>query len=192
MKTEFLHPDRLRKQIRLSPTTIAYIKEYMAMNELSNFSRTIEALALMSIRDARMLGVVAMLSSVIQQQMSRQFNRFAKLSVHAGIEAGAAKEAAMRIYWLLLLREMDEFAAGLNPHEISLSEFESRFAVDPKSPSGQTLITLLQKSRERFRARSVKELRRPIEELLDLIHDLERWAEAIEEQPITSEQLDPL
>lgn len=182
-----LSPKRRPKNCTFSETSVEQIKAYAQAHGM-NFSRTIEGLALMALEDTQMLGVVALLQETIRIEVMRQYNRMAKLTVHAGLQAGEAKETARAIYWWIILQEQRTYLAELQPHERpSLSDLEARFRVDQKSPAGQQAVSMLQRRQGRYRYQAVKTLRSAIEELHDIMEDLEQWADRYQEPDEASE-----
>ena len=172
---EYLSKTRLDKHISISETTIKFVKQYAAMQGMT-FSRAIEALALMSIRETRVMGVTSVMESVVTQAITRQYNRFAKLLVHTALEAGAARQVGESLYWLKMLEFADEYQHELKRGDPpTLSGLEKQFSINPQSPMGEVLLTLLKKRRSSFRARSVGSLKRPIEEFAELYELFEGW-----------------
>ena len=176
-KQEYLSPKKKGLRVYLSETTIEHLSQWQQINGITNRSKAIEGLVLMSIREARMLGISAILQETIRHTINHQYNRFAKLIVHAGLEAGAAKEAAQHIYWWVLLQEfggyLDDLKTGEPPTHKGLNDI---FSIDPQSEEGKLLIAFFNQRKGRFRQRAVKQLRRPLEELYDFIADMEREA----------------
>ena len=182
MTPEPLSPKRKPKNCSLSETTIEYISHYAQQHNLS-FSHAIEGLALLSLRDQRMAGMVELMRETMRRELRTQYNRFAKLLVHTAIEAGAAKEAAQHVYFLQLLREMDELQPLMAEQgDVSMDAFADLLAVSPDTPEGSAVINLFKQRRGRFRYRAVKALRRPIAEFDQLLDEMAQWAEAIKQR----------
>ncbi|HFC11763.1 MAG TPA: hypothetical protein ENJ56_02885, partial [Anaerolineae bacterium] len=153
---ETLSPKKVDLHVYLSETTVDYLTQWQARTGTKNRSRAIEALILMSIREARLLGITAVLQQTIKQSITQQYNRFAKLLVHTAIEAGAAKEAAQHVYFLQLMREMDELQEVMAEQgDVSMDAFADLLAVSPDTPAGSAVINLFKQRRGRFRYRAV-------------------------------------
>ena len=100
------------------------------------------------------------ISKAVRRESASHFNRFAKLIVHAGLEAGAAKEAAQQLYFL----ELQKLA--------SADDLEAAISVDPESPEGKKVINLHKKHKGRFRWRAVQILKKPLAELSEILAEL--------------------
>lgn len=170
-----LSPKRKPKNCTLSVTAIEYIKTYAQAHGM-NFSRAIEGLALLAIEDKQTEGLIALLQETIRIEVSRQYNRMAKIAVQAALEAGSAKEMTQTIYWWVLLQEYEDYVDTLPSAETAnITDFEHRFRVKVDSTAGQILTEMLHRRRERSRYRSVKSLRGGITELHDILTELEAW-----------------
>lgn len=170
-----LSPHRKAKNCSLSVTSIEHIQQYAQAHGM-NFSRAIEGLALLAIEDKQTEGLIALLQETIRIEVMRQYNRIAKISVQAALEAGSAKEMTQTIYWWVLLQEYEDYLEQLpNPEAANISDFEHRFRVKVDSTAGQILTEQLNRRRDRARYRSVKSLRSGIAELHDILDDLEQW-----------------
>ena len=101
-----------------------------------------------------------MISSTVRRESAAHYNRLAKLIVHAGLEAGSAKEAAQQIYFL----QLQELAAA--------EDLEAAVGVDPESAAGKKVIALHNKHKGRFRWRAVKALKTKLEELTDILAEI--------------------
>jgi hypothetical protein len=117
--------DTVRKHIRLRPEARDRIQAWANKNQTS-FSAAIEGLALAGMENATLESIASFLVLTVDRAFMRNFNRFAKLVVHAGLEAGAAKHTAQAVFFLHLL----ELAAETDD-PARLSE---RLGIDPDTP----------------------------------------------------------
>ncbi|MEM9773392.1 MAG: hypothetical protein AAF902_02345 [Chloroflexota bacterium] len=152
---------RVRKELKLSETTIEKIQVYADAQKVS-FSRAVEFLVSLGLKK-KGIDEVALshhLSKVVKQESAAHFNRFAKLIVHAGLEAGAAKEAAQQLYFL----ELQKLA--------SADDLEAAISVDPDTPEGEKIIRLHNKHKGRFRWRAIQKLKKPLAELAEILAEM--------------------
>lgn len=169
---------RQSKHVTLSEYSIDILSQFAEIHGI-NFSQTIERLALIGLQDTKAIGLAELVTATVKGEMSRQYNRFAKLSAMAAIEAGAAKEMVQSVYWYLLLNEYASYEENLAEGELpSFNEFEAMFKVETDSAPGKIIGTMMKKRSEIARFKSVKSLRKGIE----ILHDLMREIEASEEQ----------
>lgn len=152
---------RQRKEVSLSETTISEVGAFAKENDLS-FSRAIEVLASLGLKKKGVedIALATYLRDVIRGESARHYNRFAKLLVHAGLEAGAAKEAAQQVYFL----QLQNLAAD--------ADLEAAVGVDPDSPEGKKIITLHNKHKGRFRWRAVQLLKKPLKEMAEILAEI--------------------
>ena len=164
---------RHRKQIRLSQYTIDMVAEFGRRHGL-NFGQAIERLALVGLQDTKADGMATLLADVVEGAMARSFNRFAKLIACAGLEAGAAKEAAQQVVFLHLLRlaEEAETPAALRP----------RLGVDPETPLGKEVVAIYRQRKQRFRHRAVRTLKQPVAGLDDILAEAEAYEQDKQKQ----------
>ena len=172
-----LNGPRKEKHYWLDERTIAAV-EGLAEEHGLNKSRAAECLILMGLQDTHHIGMVEFMADVVAYEMKKQFNRFAKLSAMAALEAGAAKEASKAIYWWILMQEHGMYCEGLEPGQApSLEDFEKMFLVDPDSVEGKQILNLYGRRNDRFRLRAVKALRNGITELDSLLEEVRSWEE---------------
>lgn len=155
---------RVRKQIRLSEHTIENIEQFAAVHSL-NFGQAIEQLALIGLQDTKTLGTAELMATVVRQETARHYNRFAKLIVHAGLEAGAAKQAAQVSVFLQMLALAEEVT---DPELLS-----DQYAADMDTAMGAEIARLFKKWRQAFRWRSVQELKKPLAEIHEIMAEFE-------------------
>ena len=181
---ETLSPKRVTKNCTFSETTIAYIEQYAKRHDMY-FSHAIEALALMSLRETRMLGITQVLQTVIQQEIRRQYNRIAKLCAYTAIQAGTAKEAAQALYWWMILQELEIYTADLKPGDVpTVKGLAAQFGLAADDIGSEAAMGLFKSRIGNFRYRAVKALRKPSSELADLLFELQEAIEQEEEQAI--------
>ena len=173
-----LNGQRKEKHYWLDERTIDSI-EGLAKEHGLNKSRAAECLILMGLQDTHHIGMVEFMADVVAHEMKKQFNRFAKLSAMAALEAGAAKEASKAIYWWILMQEHAMYCESLQPGEApSLEDFEKMFLVDPDSTAGKQILNLYGRRNDRFRLRAVKALRNGIAELDAVMEEVRSWDDA--------------
>ncbi len=151
--------NRIDKHITIADTTIETIKNFADLHGV-NFSQAIEMLALNGLQDTKTIALATLISTVVKREAAAHYNRFAKLIVHAGLEAGAAKEAAQQLYFLELQKRSEA------------EDLESAIGVDPDSPEGKKVIALHNKHKGRFRWRAVQALKKPLAELAEILAEI--------------------
>lgn len=159
---------RAKKHVSLSETTIDAVQEF-AHSEGVSFSRAIEILSLSSLSGKEQaMGLAAYLGDAVRREANQHYNRFAKLIVHAGLEAGTAKEAAQQLYFLELVKLSN--GGGL----------EGSIGVNPDSPEGKQVIELYSKYNERSRWRSVQSLKKPLAEIHEITEEIKRLEDELQ------------
>ncbi len=155
---------RIKKTVWLSPAAIEYVGQYAQLHGKS-FSRSIEDLALMSLSDGHVMSLLNQIRDVVSNEATRHYNRFAKLVVFAGLEAGAAKNAAQAAVFL----QMVQMAGEVKQPEA----MANALSVDPETPMGKEIIRLFKKREGGYRYKAVKALKKPIAELWEILEELE-------------------
>jgi hypothetical protein len=156
-----IEQQKLPKRIYLSQTTIKEIEDF-AKQRNDTFSAAIEFLASRGLTKKGLDDIVlgSYLRDVVRKESAAHYNRFAKLIAHAGLEAGAAKEAAQQLYFLKLV-------------ELSKSgKFEQAVGVNPESPEGKKIIGFYSKKKQDFRWRSVQFLKKKLLELTEILEEV--------------------
>lgn len=148
--------ERVQKSFNLSQTTVDYVTEYADMLGIS-FGRAAEGLILKSLNETEGLGDLLIAKDVVRREMATQFDVYAKLIVHAGLEAGAAKEAAQAVYFQTL-REMSENG-----------NLEDAIGVDPDTEKGQEIIGLHKEHKARNRSRAVEAVKNAVQNISELL-----------------------
>lgn len=181
---ETISPKRATKNCTFSETTISYIEQYAEKHGMY-FSHAVEALALMSLRETRMLGITQVLQTVVQEEIRRQYNRIAKLSAYTAIQAGTAKETAQALYWWVILQELELYTEGLKPHDQpTIKGLAGQFGLSPDAIGSEAAMGLFKSRMGNFRYRAVKGLRQPASELADLLQELQAQIQQEEERAI--------
>ena len=184
-----LNGPRKEKHYWLDETTISAV-EGLAKEHGLNKSRAAECLILMGLQDTQHIGLVEFMADVVAHEMRKQYNRFAKLSAMAALEAGAAKEAAKAIYWWILLQEHAAYSESLETGEApDMKAFEAMFSVDPDSREGKQVLNLYGRRNDRFRFRAVKALRNGFAELDALLEEVREWDAQEEERGEKREEM---
>lgn len=164
-----IKPERRRKEIYISETAHEFISEYAEKTGIP-FSRAIEGLALKSLNET--YGLLMLQQSMIQYQMSKQFNRFAKLHAFTAMESGTAKEIASAVMMWTLHERYKDYLDQLRPGQsVSLSDFE-KFAGLSGDSEKAILGAAHKKRSSMYRARAVKALRSPMAEFEELLAEL--------------------
>jgi hypothetical protein len=152
---------REKKLVTLSETAIQEIEDFSKQHNLT-FSKAVEVLVLMGLnkKGLEIIVLATFLRDVVRKESAQHYNRFAKLIAHAGLEAGAAKEAAQQLYFLRLV-------------ELSKSgKFEQAVGVNPESPEGKKIIGFYSKKKQDFRWRSVQFLKKKLLELTEILEEV--------------------
>lgn len=150
---------RAEKHITIAKTSIDAIKGFADLHGY-NFSQAIEMLALNGLVDTKGIALAEMVSGLVRREATAHYNRLAKLIVHAGLEAGASKEAAQQLYFL----ELQKLS--------SADDLEAAIGVDPETNEGQKVINLHNKHKGRFRWRAVNALKTKLEELTEILAEI--------------------
>jgi hypothetical protein len=164
---------RQNKHLTLSEYSIGILDEFAHRHGL-NFSQTIEQLALIGLQDTKSIGLAELVAATVKSEMARQYNRFAKLSAMAALEAGAAKELVQSVYWYLLLNEYAHYEASLGQDALpNLADFEATFKVPTNSAPGKIVGTMMKKRSDQARFKSVKSLRSGLAILQEILEAME-------------------
>lgn len=159
---------RSPKHVSLNDHTVEMVSQFAERHSL-NFSQAIERLALIGLQDTKTTGLATLMVDVVRSEMARSFNRFAKLIVYAGLEAGAAKHAA---HALLFLQLLDLAADTQDPAGLA-----GKLSIDLETPMGQEVVKLYKQRENRYRWQAVKALKKPIAELQDVLAELKAGPE---------------
>ena len=151
---------KVKKHISLIPESRDKIAAWAEEQGMS-FSAAIEGLALVGMENEMANGLLVLINDSVNRTFLRNMNRFAKLIVFAGLEAGAAKEAAQHSYLLQLLMRQESLP---DPHKLA-----EALQIETDSPAGKELLRLYLQREKRFRWRAVKAMKKPIVELQDLV-----------------------
>lgn len=117
-------PNTERVQVRLTATARDKIRLWAEDNQVS-FSAAIEALALTGLQSEQADILVPLLHSTVQTAFQRQFNRFAKLTSFAAIEAGVSHQL-LRFLLLQLIRETADPDWQQLPSKLLVNEEEEK------------------------------------------------------------------
>ena len=158
---------RQPKKVTLSEEVIGYVSEYAKTLGLS-FSMATELLLLRSLENekAHEMGLALLIGHTVRREATFHYNRLAKLIAYAGLEAGAAKEAAQQLVFIKLL----ETARELPQVEL----LDGRLSVNPDSPAGKQIVSSYKRRQETFRTRAVKTMKKPIPELWEILEEYEK------------------
>lgn len=162
---------KLKKTVYFTPEGFETIKAY-AKEQGVTISSATETLALIGLDQDIAKILLPAVASIITTQMNQAQNRFAKLLASSAIEAGTARQMTQHLYWMQLLRELDETMLENDNEVPTKEEFASRFSVAPKSAEGKVVMDMYHKMQRRSRYRSVKTLRQPIKEWGELADEL--------------------
>lgn len=168
-----LSKKRLKKHVSLSETTIEAVQEF-ANSEGVSFSRAIEILSLSSLSGKEQaMGLAAYLGDAVRREANQHYNRFAKLIVHAGLEAGTAKEMSRAAYSMGMFdRFMVARRAGLK--EGDYLGFMKKFLLSENDDN--VLKKVADKRAEKARYQAVKQLKKPIAEMHEIMEEIEKSA----------------
>ncbi len=167
-----LSKKRAKKHVSLSETTIDAVQEF-ANSEGVSFSRAIEILSLSSLSGKEQaMGLAAYLGDAVRREANQHYNRFAKLIVHAGLESGAAKEAAQTVLFMQLSGMAEANDSGYDLADI--------VGVDPSTEEGKQVVDLHKSYKQKFRWRSVKTLKKPVAEMHEIMEEIERLEDELQ------------
>ena len=171
---------RQRREYWLTESAIEMVEGFAKEHGLKK-SEAANHLILLALQDTKSIGLSEMMADVVASEMRKQFNRFAKLTAMAALEAGAAKEASQTIYTWILMQEHMGYIDRLEPNQVpSFTEFERLFGLDVNSTEGKQVLTLLNKQKDRFRARSVGSLKKGLSEIYEILAELENAEQGVE------------
>lgn len=163
---------RIKQTLYITEDTRTLLEKFGEVHGL-NLSESAESLMLLGLQDTKSLGLAELMTATVRREVGRQYNRFAKLSAMAAIEAGAAKEMMMSIYWYLMLSEYANYEEGLAKNELpSFAEFDAMFSVEAQSNIGEIVGGMMKKRSERAQKRSTESLLNNLEFFDDLMHEI--------------------
>jgi hypothetical protein len=167
---------RLKQTLYITENTRKTLEQFSHLHGL-NLSEAAESLMLLGLQDTKSIGQAELMAATVKSEMARQYNRFAKLSAMAALEAGTAKELVQSVYWYLLLGEYGNYEANLPPDETpTLTQFEALFKLPTDSVPGKIVGTMMKKRIDQARFKSVKSLRSGLailQEILDAMGENE-------------------
>jgi len=156
-----LSTEKVRRNVYFSVTAAQEIKDFAEQHN-ATFSRAVEVLVSLGLNKTGLDNIVlaSFLRDVVRKESAAHYNRFAKLIAHAGLEAGAAKEAAQQLYFLQLVQLSN---AGI---------LETATGVDPNSPEGKKVISYYGKKKRNFRWRAVQFLKNKLLEMTEILEEI--------------------
>lgn len=158
---------RVPKKLTLSETTIEELEKY-AKTEGISASRAADRLISLGLKKKGLddIATANYLRDVVRQEITAHYDRMARLIVHAGLEAGAAKEAAQQLFFL----ELKKLSGA--------DDLEYAIGVDPDTREGRQVIDLYDKRKGRFRWRAAELLRKPVASFAELLLELTEYQES--------------
>ncbi len=149
---------KARKQITLTPEGRTLIQAYADANNTS-FSAAIEMLALAGMETDTVKSVIPFVMNQLWRAVNSSFNRMAKLTASAAVEAGAAHDLTA----IYLLHHLNSLRYAYP------DEYETVLQLDEDDPDAAKIRVLQGEIKQIARTRSARRLKKSLAELDEIM-----------------------
>lgn len=164
----------IRKNIRLSPDTIEDVTAWCQSNGAS-FSAGAETLLLMSLGKPAAEYVVPAIVSATRRAILHQFNRLSKLWSFAAVESGVAARLAGLSAQLAIRRLVfDESFGFMDDPDLTAEQIVFSHDSDLRVGEEEEALTLYRDARAKARTQALRDIKIPMELLLNHLQDTRR------------------
>ncbi len=161
----------VRKNIRLTPETIASVTAWCQANKIS-FSAGLETLVKTSLGQPMAEAMVPAVVSSVRRAILHQSNRLAKLWSYAAVEAGVAARLA-GVAARLAIRKLvtEDIGCFLVNPDVTAEDIVFNTESDEVVGDELEALTLFKDVRAKARTRSARNVQRPIDLLMQHLRD---------------------
>lgn len=152
---------KVSKHVHLTPEGEAQIKQFAKENDTS-FSAAIEMLALTGMEVDTVQSILPFILESVHRSVRSAFNRMAKLSSAAAIEAGASREIAS----VTLLQQLN-LLRRLYP-----DEYEGMMQIGREEPDDLMIRAARDRINVTARSQSVRRLKKPLIDIDDILSEM--------------------
>ncbi len=176
--------ERVKKSLRLHPTTLAGI-EKTAANLNLNFSRTVEKLiqwGLLHVSDEAADVEIDIQRVVVEQSVSRALNRYLKLLAQTTLAANEAKEMAQQVFFAQL--------CALSHNLYDAEEVTDALTLHSWKPLHEKLFATYEQRLERGRKRALAQLTQAADLEDDAWAVITKWGKGAENDAVMSQLIE--